>query len=54
MDEDTNLIEVLEYQKTSDKFYILYKIPNQGVVVETTIKYKFGQWELSDCSVLEQ
>lgn len=54
LDEGTNLIEVLEYQKTSDKFYILYKIPNQGVVVETTIKYKFVRWELSDCSVLEQ
>lgn len=53
IDTKGNLIEVIDYKSEPNKFYILYKIVNQGVIVKTTMEHKNGKWELTNCNIVE-
>ncbi|MBW8522449.1 hypothetical protein K0U91_13130 [Chryseobacterium chendengshani] len=47
-------IEIRNYKKISaNEFYLLYKIENEGVFVETTIKNSDGKWRTDDCKISE-
>ncbi|AZB00019.1 hypothetical protein EG359_10460 [Chryseobacterium joostei] len=53
LNENGNLIEILDYKTSSNKFYILYKIVNQGAVVEINMERKKEKWELLNCNIIE-
>ncbi|SHM74857.1 hypothetical protein [Chryseobacterium polytrichastri] len=53
LNKNGNLIEVLDYKTSSNNFFLLYKIVNQGAVVETNMEYINGEWKFSNCNIVE-
>lgn len=47
-------IEIWNYKKiNANEFYLLYKIANEGVFVETTITKSNGKWISNGCKITE-
>lgn len=51
--EKGNLIEVLDYKRSANNFFLMYKIVNEGAVVEVNLNFKNGKWQLLNCSIVE-
>ena len=52
--DNSTWIEIWNYKKiNANEFYLLYKIENEGVFVETTITKSNGKWIENECKITE-